>query len=87
MAITISDFNTPKDHPWGMLQGHDKAAEKESVLAAILLACVEAGGFIPVGTRYKHPSMVSDGLLDETPEGYTLTKKSIGLLYSVYGKQ
>lgn len=86
MAITISDFHRPADRPWGMLQGYERAAEKESVLATILLACIEAGDFVPVGTRYKHPSMVSDGLLEETTEGYKLTKKSIGLLYSIYGK-
>lgn len=86
MALTVNDFNKPTARPWNMLQGYEHAAEKENVLAMILTACIEAGDFIPVGTRYKHPSMVSDGLLDETPEGYTLTTKSIGLLYSVYGK-
>jgi hypothetical protein len=87
MAITIDDFNRPEDRPWGMLRGYERAAEKENVLAAILLTCVEAGDFIPVGTKYKHPTiMVSDGLLEETPQGYMLTKKSLGLLYTVYGK-
>lgn len=84
--MDIKSFVKPEEHPGGICRGYDNAYEKESVLAFILSQCVEAGGFGPVETKYAHPTMVSDGLLEEVSERrYKLTKKSIGLLYGVYG--
>lgn len=84
MPLKIQDFKEPTEHPFGMLDGYQRAFEKESVLMLILLANVKAGKFEPVKTRYTHPTMVEDGLLEEIGGGYFLTPKAIGLLYSVY---
>lgn len=85
--MTISDFQMPNGHPFGMLDGLTNACEKEAVLTMILSRCIDAGGFIPIKTKFSHPAMVSDGLLSETPEGYLLTKKAKGLLYAHFGKE
>lgn len=83
--MQISDFTEPKSHPFGMLSGYEHASEKESVLAFMLSKCVEAGDFVAVTTTHSHPTMVSDGLLEEAGDHqYKLTKKAIGLLYSQY---
>ncbi len=84
--MQVTDFVMPDKHPFGMLQGYQHAAEKESVLAIILRECVQAGDFIPIKTVHEHPTMVSDGLLEEVDGKYKLTKKAIGLLYSQYAR-
>jgi len=84
--MNVTDFKTPDSHPWGMLEAFKNASQKESVLSFILTKCIEAGEWIPVPTKYEHPTMVSDGLLEQVEEKtYSLTVKSKGLLYSFYG--
>lgn len=83
--MQISDFVMPTEHPMGMLSAYSEAYQKEGVLAFILGKCIESGGFVPVKTKYEHPAMVADGLLERTGDfEYKLTKKAIGLLYSHY---
>lgn len=87
--LTIDNFTEPKDHPYGLLQGYSHASEKESILALLLTHClVEKDLYASKEFVYEHPTMVEDGLLEQTGNRtYRLTKKSIGLLYSVYGKE
>jgi hypothetical protein len=86
--MNISDFNMPTTHPFGMCTGYDNANEKEHMLSVILSRCVQAGAFIPVETKYSHPTMVTDGLLKEVGERtYELTRKAKGMLYAYYGKE
>ena len=87
--LEIKDFNAPETHPFGMLDGLINAAEKESVLFVILLKSIkDHGEFVPIKLNYGHPSMVSDGLLNEVGERtYELTRKAKGLLYAYYGKE
>lgn len=86
--LTIKDFQISQEHPWGMLDGYKNAMEKEAVLQSILSQCVEQKDLKTAGfTIYRHPAMVKDDLLEEVKIGYKLTVKSLGLLYSVYGKQ
>lgn len=86
--MTINDFNKPTSHPFGMCAGYNDASEKENFLAWMLIQCIEAGNFGPVQTEHNHDSMLKQGLLSGSHEdGYTLTKKSIGLLYGYYGKE
>lgn len=85
--MNIADFNTPTQHPYGILRGYGRAHEKEMVLAIILKKCIEAGGFVAVETVHNHPAMVRDGLLEQVADRrYKLTPKAKGLLYSEYGK-
>jgi hypothetical protein len=85
--IKITDFEKPKVHPFGLLEGYENASEKESVLEFMLTKAIERKTFSPIATSYDHPDMVECGLLVQTGfKEYALTKKSIGLLYSVYGK-
>lgn len=90
--LTPKDFNVPTSHPFGMLSGKvsSHTSEKESVLAYILGLSIEANpdSWEFVQTSNSHPTMVSDGLLvqDDGENLYKLTKLSIGLLYSFYGK-
>lgn len=75
------------EHPYGMLQGYTNASEKETILALLLEYCTSVGDLnASKKFTYFHPTMVEDGLLEETGEKeYRLTKKALGLLYSVYG--
>jgi len=85
--MKTTDFEKPTKHPYSMLRGYENAHEKESILAYMLNKSIEQGSFKPLNFKYKHPTMVSDGLLKEQGEKmYQLTKKSLGLLYSIYGK-
>lgn len=84
MDITL--FSKPETQPYGMLGTSANAYQKEQLLAWFLSKCIEAGAFGTVKTKYTHPTMVEDGLLEEVEGGYKLTIKAIGLLYSVYGK-
>jgi len=87
MTINVADFNKPDKHPYGMLGAFDNASEKENVLAFILTQCIEAGKWIPFKMKYRHDSMVTDGLLEKIEDKtYELTTKAKGLLYSFYGK-
>jgi hypothetical protein len=84
--ITTYDFNKPDKHPYGMLSGYDRASEKESVLSWMLDKSIEGQEFGVIQCTHEHPSMVRDGFLkDEGDRRYSLTQKSIELLYSVYG--
>lgn len=85
--MQISDFIEPKVHPYGMLQGYSHASEKETILMLLLRYCVAEGDLTAARElAHSHPTMVTDGLLEEVGEKcYKLTKKSLGLLYSVYG--
>ena len=85
--MNIKDFAEPKQHPFCLLSSYKDAYEKEGMLAFILGECVKAGSFCAIATKYDHPDMVNDGLLEKAGDkSYKLTTKSIGLLYSVYGK-
>ena len=86
--LTIDNFNEPTEHPYELLQGYSQAGEKETVLMLLLQYCYAEGDLYAAKEfQYSHPTMVEDGLLEEVGERtYKLTKKSIGLLYSVYGK-
>ena len=87
--MNINDFNCPTKHPYNMCSGYANAYEKESLLVYILMQCIGAGSITAViETKYHHDTMVKDGLLEQIGEDrkYRLTPKSIGLLYSFYGK-
>jgi hypothetical protein len=83
------DFVRPDKHPFDMLDGYRNAYEKESVLLLIFRNAWKSDNISqPCETQHEHPSMVEDGLLEEVePHFYRLTTKSIGLLYSVYGRK
>ena len=87
--LTANDFGPVTQHPYGMLEGYQNASEKESTLAFILSEALKAGDLnTAVNTTHNHPDMVGYGLLIEVSEReYRLSKKAIGLLYSVYGKE
>lgn len=84
--LTVDDFVPVTKHPFGMLEGYQNASEKESTLAFILSKVLEAGDLnAVVKTNSNHPDMVGCGLLIEVREGeYRLSKKAVGLLYSVW---
>jgi len=84
--MDITDFKKLEEHPWGVCKDFKYTYEKESVLRYMLNVCMDKGEFGPVKTKYNHPTMVSDGLLEEVGDKeYLLTKKAIGLLYTVCG--
>lgn len=87
--LTIDNFEVPTQHPYGMLQGYSHASEKEQILALLLTWCHTENDLLASKEFiHSHPTMVEDGLLEEVAERtYKLTKKSIGLLYSVYGRE
>lgn len=87
--IDITDFETPNHHAWNMLEGYKHAHEKESTLTYILNECIKANNlWHTIKTIHTHSTMVEDGLLERVSDyEYQLTKKSIGLLYSQYGKE
>jgi hypothetical protein len=88
--MNINDFRQPPlPHPYGMLEGYSHACEKETVLRVILEECIEKDDLdATVEMRFSHPTMVTDGLLEEVGEKqYKLTKKAIGLLYSQFFKE
>ena len=71
-----------------MLEGYEHAYEKESTLTFILSKCIEKGKFQSVEAKVDHSDMVTDGLLEDAgKQKYKLTNKSIGLLFSYYGKE
>jgi len=86
--MKVEDFETPTNHPFGMLNGFDHASEKESMLVYILAQCIKANDLnATIEFMRDQSEMVNDGLLVQQGEHeYRLTKKSLGLLYSVYGK-
>jgi len=85
--ISINEFKDPEVHPYGMLQGYTNANEKESLLCFLLGKCIEANAWVAVTTKYSHPTMVEDGLLEMVGiSQYLLTEKAKGLLYTVYHK-
>jgi predicted transcriptional regulator len=87
--MDINSFNEPTKHPFEMLDGYKHACEKESIMRIILTKCIEAGNLDEtVTTKYSHPTMVDDGLLERVGKRrYRLTRKGKGLLYTVYGKE
>ena len=88
LEIGIDDFSDPKEHPYGILEGVDNANEKEKVLVIMLKKNMAAKTlFGSVKTKYKHPTMVEDGLIEECDDGgYRLTPKSVVILHSRYKK-
>jgi len=87
--LTVDDFGPITKHPFNMLEGYQNASEKENTLAFILSKALEIGSLnAVVKTNSNYPDMVGCGLLIEVREGeYRLSRKAIGLLYSVYGKE
>ena len=86
--MQYTDFKQGElEHPYGLLSGYNNASEKETILALLLEHCTSVGDLnASKSFTYSHPTMVTDGLLEEVGEKcYKLTKKSLGLLYSVYG--
>jgi hypothetical protein len=82
-----SDFNKPTKHPYGLLDGCKNACEKESWLCWALDQCINAGKWLKFDSNVVNYSLIEDGLLEHTGElQWSLSKKAIGLLYSVYGK-
>lgn len=82
-------FEYPNMHPSGMLAGEylSNTYECENLLAWFLSKAKEAKAFDFVTTMYEHPELVSARLLEQRgPNEYRLTKKALGLLYTVYGK-
>lgn len=87
--MNITDFEVPKEHPYGMLEDFhlEHTYEAESLLVWILKQCIEAGEFTSIRTKLRHPRLVEVGLLAEAKDGYWLTRKAIGLLWAYYGKE
>ncbi len=87
--ISITAFNKPAAPPIEMLTGYRAGYEKETTLGQILITCIENQDLAcAVTTKYEHPTMVEDGLLEKVGDyQYRLTAKAIELLYSVYGKK
>jgi hypothetical protein len=84
------DFNTPKQHPFGMLAGLglSHTSECESMLAWILIKCIKQNSWDAVATAHSHPSLMQAGLVEQIGDRmYKLTTKAKGLLYSHYGKE
>lgn len=89
MTLQVSDFDIPKSHPFGMLEGMrlKHTLENERFLAWMLVQCIEAGKWIAVKTSDPHETLIECGLLaKEGDHLYSLTKKAKGLLYCHYGK-
>lgn len=86
--MNTDNFESPNKHPYGMLDGYNHAYEKESLLAYMLVKCLqEQDLYAQIKLNYNHPDMVNEGLLTDCGDNfYQLTKKSISLLYAVYGK-
>lgn len=87
--MNINGFEVPTKHPCGMLEGFhlEHTYQSESLLAWMLNKCIEAGDFISVRTKFRHPGLVKAGLLEEDGDGYKLTRKAKGLLWAWYGKE
>lgn len=77
--LDVNSFDSPEKHPFGMLRGYDHAMEKEQTLVWILQQCIDAGDWMAVRTMHRHPTMVTDGLLHQYGERYSLTEKAKGL--------
>jgi len=86
--MNIDNFETPNKHPYGMLDGYNHAYEKERNLVYMLIKCLqEQDIYAKIKFNCNHSDMVNEGLLTDCGDNvYQLTKKSVGLLYSVYGK-
>jgi len=79
----IEDFKEYTNYPMGLCSNYSSASEKENMLAYILSKVIEANdlNFI-VKTKHLHPTMVSDGLLEEVDKfRYKLTYKSLVMIY------
>jgi hypothetical protein len=88
--MNLQDFNTPKQHAFGMLAGLGLShiSECEAVLDWILIKCIEQNSWDAVTTRHNHPNLVQAGLVEEVSDRkHKLTTKAKGLLYSHYGKE
>jgi hypothetical protein len=82
-----SDFNKPTSHPYGMLAGYKDAHEQEDYLASMLYDCIEFGDWIVFPSSRIHSQLPANGLMERFGyDGWKLTKKAIGLLYTIYGK-
>lgn len=82
--MNISNFNIPNQHPYDTFGSY----ERERFMAWFLIQCIEANDlYASIQTQSSHEDMVYDGFLERVGDNhYRLTKKSVGLLYGVYGK-
>lgn len=84
--IKITDFDKNKimeQHCWDAFG----QCEIEMLMRWILLQNIENRNFKPVKTEYNHDHLIRQGLLEKHGEQkYTLTLKTLGILYSVYHK-
>lgn len=89
MGLSISDFTSPIQHPYGMLDGYPHAVEKESTLSCMLKIAVDWGDlYAALPTLSRHTDMVADGLLEYVSDNsYRFTHKAIGLLWIYFGKE
>jgi hypothetical protein len=87
--MTIRAFRMPTSDPFGMLSGYKDAAVKEKVLRWFLEKSIQFGDFaVRISSREDYSEIVKDGLLQEKVRGeYSLTSKSISLLYPFYKKE
>ncbi len=88
-TLAVGQFERPKVRPWNMLSGTNDCGSKEDLLGQILIKCVEASEWIAIDIAPENlpKGIVKDDLLVEVEPGrYMLTKKAVGLLYSIYGK-
>lgn len=80
-----NQFNTVTELPLGL--GMEKC-EYEEFAVHMLNRHIEANQpfDIPFEYKYDHSEMVPEWLNDLGDRKYTLTKKSLGLLYGMFGK-
>lgn len=86
--MNVTMFNRPDRHPQGMLRGYRHHKEKESMLLWMLIKSQQQGSFDkPIETRFEHPQMVEEGLLERVGwRSYRLTEKALILLHAHFGK-
>lgn len=90
MAIRITDFERPEQHPYSMLLGMEliNTHQAESLLAWMLVECIDASKWITIQTKHDHGGLVAAGLLREVGERqYQLTERAKGLLYGCYAAE
>lgn len=86
----IEDYTEPQEHPYKMLEDCSQAFEKEKMLVFMITKCIEANDIDHVvETKFNHPTMVTDGLMEVCGDAYhyKLTEKSKKLLFKYYGKK
>jgi hypothetical protein len=85
MPLTTNDFNVPDRHPYDTFGSY----ETENFMAWFLMDVLKTGDlYVSIVTQYDHPELVEQGFLERTGDReYRLTQKSIGILYTVYGRK